>query len=463
MKNFSKLLAAFACVLFLAGQAQAFGQIAYPDRPLNLRAARSARAKWVGSLHPGQMVRIAFMKDGWVAVFEPGETRASESAAVGFSNAKYLKAKPTRVEPKPWGELVYTVRNLNIRKKATVRSPRVDMLKAGERVKIDFPDGDWTMVFSSKATIRSEMNALGYCSSKYFKPVPASEVKSAPKPAPKVSSVVEAGSGKGQVSSAVAPPPAEPAVPPTKPAAAPAKPVAPPAKATQPSVTEKATVDKTWGRVVVIDSPLNLYKERTSTSKPVRALRPGESVRVDFLDRGWYAVFPKNAVVRKESRAMGYALRSLIDGDDGAKATPEPVRASGAASTDTGDGTGRKTLVIDRSRLKQAKRADPTPDKTAHGYQYRLLEKSETKRYGENWITLNVFLAAKTLPGLDALKDFATTLWKEHKRQGKNLAVLIYLPGMDTEDLSFGVIRFSDERMLEVWVRKTTLFGTDFM
>ena len=481
MKNISKLLVACACLLLLADSAMAFGQILYPDRPLNLRSGRSARAKWVGSLYPGQKVRVAFEKDGWVAVFEPGETRGSESAAVGYSNAKYLLPKPTRVEPKPWGELVYTVRNLNIRDKASVKGERLDMLKKGERVKIDFPDGDWTMVFSPAATIRSEMNGIGYCSAKYFKPVPRSEARaaalaatkaaSAPEPAPapapeppaeepapKVSAVVEAGSGAGQVGSAVAPPPPAP---------------------------EKAVADNSWGRVVTVDRVINVYKGRTSGSKPVHTLKPGQSVRVDFLDRGWYAVFPENAVVRQESRAMGYALRSLIDGEDGsdvipapapryeapapepAKAEPSPKAAAAGdevpAPTAKADESGRKTIVIDRSRLSGTKRADPTPDKNVHGYQYRLLEKSETKRYGETWVTLKIFLATKTLPGMEALEDFSATLWKEHKRSGKNLAVLIYLPGMDTEDLSYAVLQFSDEKLLEVWVRKTTLFGTDFL
>ena len=458
MNRILQLFVAVACLFLLADSAMAFGQIAYPDRPLNLRNGRSARNKWVGSLYPGQKVRIAFMKDGWVAVFEPGETRASESAAVGYSNAKYLLPKPTRVEPKPWGELVYTVRNLNIRDKASVKGKRLDMLKKGERVIIDFPEGDWTMVFSPAATIRSEMNGIGYCSAKYFKPVPKAEAKAAlakptpapapkpveAKPSPKVSAVVEAGSGAGQVGSAVAPPP--------------------PAK--------ERVADNSWGRVVTVERTINIYKGRTSGSKPVHTLKPGETVRVDFLDRGWYAVFPENAVVRQENRAMGYALRSLIDGDDGSDvipkpaaqyAAPEPKQAAAAPPAITTDDSGRKTMVIDRSRFSGTKRADPTPDRNVHGYQYRLLEKSETKRYGESWITLKVFLATKTLPGTDALEDFATTLWKDHRRTGKNLAVLIYLPGMDTEDLSYGVLQFSDEKLLELWVRKTTLFGTDFL
>lgn len=452
MKNIFRLFIAFACLFLLADSALAFGQIMYPDRPLNLRNGRSARAKWVGSLYPGQKVRVAFMKDGWVAVFEPGETRASESAAVGFSNAKYLLPKPTRVEPKPWGELVYTVRNLNIRDRASVRGKRIDMLKRGERVIIDFPEGDWTMVFSPDATIRSEMNRIGYCSAKYFKPVPGAEAGApiakpeppAARPEPKVSKVVDAGSGAGQVGSAVAPPPAP---------------------------REKKSAGSSWGRVVTVDRTINLYKGRTSSSKPVRTLKPGDTVRVDLLDRGWYAVFQENAVVRQEDRAMGYALRSLIDGDDGSDVIPAPAPAyeaparkeAAAPQPIATDESGRKTMVIDRSRFSGAKRADPTPNKTVHGYQYRLLEKAETKRFGETWITLKIFLATKTLPGTEALQDFATTLWKEHRRSGKNLAVLVYLPGMDTEDLSYGVLQFSDVKLLELWVRKTTLFGTDFL
>ena len=157
------------CLLFLAATvASAFGEIRYPDRPLNLRASRSAKARWVGSLYPGQKVRIAFMEDGWVAIFEPGETRADESAAVGYSNAKYLVAKPGRVEPESWGELMYTPRKLNIRSGPSVKTARRGALDAGERVKVDFPDGDWVMVFGPGATIRSEMNARGYCAAKYL-------------------------------------------------------------------------------------------------------------------------------------------------------------------------------------------------------------------------------------------------------------------------------------------------------
>ena len=293
MRKINTIVVLSVCLLFLvvstASAAWAFGEIRYPDRPLNLRKGRSARTAWVGSLTPGQKVRVSFLKDGWVAVFEPDETRNSESAAVGYSNAKYLLKKQTRVEPKAWGELVYPWRTLNVRTTPSVRGKKVKTLKAMEHVKIDFPEDNWTMVFSPGATIRSEMNAIGYSSSKYFKPATRSSMAKAglgskPKVAEErvsapivVSEAVSVGSGQGQVGGAVVPPP-----------------VSVPVKSSGP-----------WGKVLTLKKKVNIRKARTSGSRYVRTLKPGEKVRVDFLKNGWYAVFRENELIRKESRALG--------------------------------------------------------------------------------------------------------------------------------------------------------------
>ncbi len=450
MRFITKYLALSCCLILLgATAAMAFGEIRYPDRPLNLRKARSPKTAWVGSLYPGQKVRIGFPKNGWVAVFEPGETRNSESAAVGYSNVKYLKKTQTRVEPKPWGELVSAVRNLNVRNKPSRQGRKVGMLAGDQHVRIDFPEDDWIMVFSPKATIRSMMNAIGYSSAKYFEPVTAASMAQA------------------------APPVVKEAAP---------KPVA----------------SGEWGNLVTITRKINLREGRTTGSKYIRTLKPGEKVRLDFLKSGWIAVFLPNEPMRNEGNAMGYALKSLVDdGSEAIVATsvkkmvapePQPVAVSTPAPKPVAStakaapvatakpkkaslkqksvaplGGSKKTMVINKSQFKATKRPDPTPNKTAHGYQYRLLEKSETKKFGETWITLKVFLSTTKLPGVIALRDFSTSLWKEHKKATKNLVVLIYLPGMDTEDLSYGVVQFDDEEALELWVRKATLFGTDFL
>lgn len=421
-----------ACsVLFLmAASAMAFGEIRYPDRPLNLRDGRSASAKWVGSLYPGQKVRVAFLEDGWVAVFEPNETRNSEDAAVGFSNVKYLLKKRTRHEPKPWGERMVTTRKLNIRTDSSVRGEKVGLLEVDELVIVDFPEDDWVMIFSPHATIRSKMNARGFSSAKYLEPAPAGR-KAAPAPAvvatPKSS---EASSVAGTA-------------------------------APQPAPTKQESED--WGRVLTVKRKVNVRQERTSSSHYVRTLQPGDKVRVDFLKQGWYAVFNEEELIHSEQRAIGYALQSLLESDGSSEPvkTAAPAPASKPIWKETK--SGRKTMDVNKPSFKKTRRPDPTPNATVHGYQYRLLDKTEMKRYGETWIVLKVFLSTRRLPGNDALRDFANTLWEEHKRATRNLALMVYLPGQDTDDLSYAVIQYSNTKLLEFWTRRTTLFGTDFM
>ncbi|MBG0789145.1 MAG: SH3 domain-containing protein [Desulfovibrionaceae bacterium] len=462
-----------------ASQASAFGEIRYTDRPLNLRDGRSPKANWVGNMYPGQKVRIDHLVDGWVAVYEPDAVDNSESAAAGFANVKYLKKERTRYEPMEWGELKYAVRAINVRTKPSIKGKKIMTLKSWEHVLVDFPEGDWIMVFKPTATIRSHMNGIGYSSAKYFRPATdktmasvgfnkddAGEAKTEESPEPSEQAVAEAPavSGEGQVSGTVAPPP-----------------------------------DFIPPRLVQVRAKINVHADRTTGSSLVRTLKPGDRVKVGRAKHGWYGIYGEYERVHAQSRPMGYALESILDkGSEPAvprsrsasaealkstpepaavpepepapKAEPEPVKPAATVPTPepakplaAQPDTGQQTMVIDRSKFKGKKRPDPTPDKTAHGYQYRFLEKSETRQLGEPWITLKVFLATTKLPDRQALEDFATTLWKEHRRVTKKVAVLVYLPGMDTEDLAYGVVKFDDAKLLELWVRKATLFGTKFL
>jgi len=471
MRNITIVLTTVACLLFLVvAQAFAFGDIRYTDRPLNLRDGRSPKAKWVGNLYAGQKVRIAHLRDGWVAVYEPNATDGSEAAAIGFSNVKYLQKKRTRYEPKELGELVYTYRALNVRTKPDVRGRKIMTLKAGTHVRIDFPDEDWTRVFPPDATIRSNLNGIGYSSVKYFKPATKkslAKATKAPKPQPVqvedgipvVTEPDEIVTGQGQVSGSVA------ATPPPAPIPAP-KP-----------------------KFVTATTSINVHTDRTTGSSLARTLKPGDTVQVGLLQHGWYAVFSRNELVLVKDRAIGYALQSIVDkgtrtASDQSRelalttgpavpasavksvpkaAAPAPRPKPVATSAQKSSGNGQKTITIDRSSFTKTKKPDPTPNKTAHGYKYRLLEKSETRQLGEPWITLKVFLSTTKKPTRDSLKDFASTLWKENRRVTKNVAVLIYLPGMDVEDLAYGVIKFDDKQLLEIWVREATLFGTRFL
>lgn len=409
-----------ACfVLLIAVTASAFGEIRYPDRALNLRDGRSPDANWVGSLAMGQEVRVAHLEGGWVAVFEPGETRDSLDAAVGFANLKYLKSTRLQSEESAWGRVMEVGSESTLRDSASGLGENIGVLEAGRKIRVDFPDDGWIMAFPAGATIRSKMGALGFVKKDDLRPVSASVA------------------AKADVPSA-------------------------------PSIVVRARNDDRdvytdWGKLLVLKSPVKIYRERTADSRLETTLGPGKKVRVDFLENGWYAVFEESERLRKEYRALGYARKeSLEEGREEAVSLNQTLAAATGSVQDAESPT-RRTVELDKSRIVGGPQPDPKPDKTLHGYQYKLLKKDQIKRQGETWITLTVFLATTKLPNQEALEDFASSLWKEYRRVSKNLAVLIYLPGMDTKDISYGVIQFDDEKMIESWVRRTTLFGTKFL
>ncbi|WP_207259794.1 SH3 domain-containing protein [Desulfovibrio sp. Huiquan2017] len=470
MRRFSLIYVAVLALLLAASSAFAFGRILYADRPLNLRDGRSPRAEWIGSLYAGQKVRVAHEENGWVAVYEPSATDPSEAKAAGYSNAKFLKPTRGRYEPKEWGEMVRSATKLNIRSEPSVRGTKVRTLQPGEPVLTDFPEDEWIMVFSSDATIRSKMNGIGYCSAKYLEPVPAGE-------------------RSASASSAAR------------------REVERPAPASAPEPPSEGV------RRVALTNEVNVHQSRTTNSPLVQTLRPGDMVQLGLLRNGWYAVFKASDMIRSESSSIGYALRSAMEansreaGVTARAAGPAPAEpaaptpsASPAAPVESGASEvsaaaikaeavksvprpsapeaspepaieprtapkpgKQQTLVIDRSAFKDAKRPDPTPDQTAHGYRFKFLEKSETREYGQIWITLKVFLATTKLPDRAALKDFASSLWKDHRRVTKNVLVEVYLPGMDVEDMAWGMVRFDFDGMTELWTRRATLFGTKFL
>ena len=77
-----------------------------------------------------------------------------------------------------------------------------------------------------------------------------------------------------------------------------------------------------WGELRYVETVVNIRRARTTDSLIAFKLLPGQAVRVDFLENGWYAVFPPDETVRDESRATGVrlcaALEVLFNGFSGA-------------------------------------------------------------------------------------------------------------------------------------------------
>ncbi len=67
-----------------------------------------------------------------------------------------------------------------------------------------------------------------------------------------------------------------------------------------------------WGTLVTPSQVVKIRSQRSTESKPVGKLYPGNRVIADFLKNDWYAVFDINETLREESRALGYAYAALF-------------------------------------------------------------------------------------------------------------------------------------------------------
>ena len=450
MKNIVKCCLGLSLAILLAGAwvvpADAYGEVRYPDRTLNLRAERDAGSEWVGLLFPGQPVKVAELKDGWVAVLEPDATDGSRVA--GYANVKYLKKIKGKVEIKPWGELRRSKGVVNLRKSATQSAEVVGQLQAGQRVRVDFPEEDWVAVFPDTATIRSSKNALGYS----------------------MVSLLEAVGNEAST-----PAPAAPAVA----APAPQKPKA---------------LGKPWGRILVAPGAVPLHKNRTVASPVTVTLTPGDRVKIGLQTGDWYAVFLPGESEEHPSKALGYASLDVLEGRSVATLTEPGVRQAvapapapkpkvepvapveplqepkavpaPAATPETRKAEPEKSdkveMVIRPDQLKSAPRPAPATDQTAHGFKYKIFEQEEVRSNGQPITRVKVYLDMNRIPAQAELKDFARTIWSKLRRRGKEMVVHLYVPDMDLDDIAYISASFDEDTMVEFWERKTALFGTRF-
>lgn len=80
-----------------------------------------------------------------------------------------------------------------------------------------------------------------------------------------------------------------------------------------PSIEKDNTGEQARGRIVTIPIRIALREGRSTKTKYLRTLIPGERVRLSFLRDGWYAVFDQNDSANDESKAMGYLYAKLVD------------------------------------------------------------------------------------------------------------------------------------------------------
>ncbi|MBU1230821.1 MAG: hypothetical protein KKA55_04030 [Proteobacteria bacterium] len=93
---------------------------------------------------------------------------------------------------------------------------------------------------------------------------------------------------------------------------------------------------QSWGEVRVVETPVNVRQTRSTQAPVVRALKPGERVKVDFVrPSGWGAIFEVDASERDEAKAMGFSdvrLMKPVAAVPSKTAAPAPARAAAPAA-----------------------------------------------------------------------------------------------------------------------------------
>jgi hypothetical protein len=66
------------------------------------------------------------------------------------------------------------------------------------------------------------------------------------------------------------------------------------------------------GEVRWVHVTSRIRSDRSTRSQIVGRLEPGDSVRVDHAEAGWYAVFPLTTATQSEPTAIGYVYGELL-------------------------------------------------------------------------------------------------------------------------------------------------------
>ena len=176
-----------------------------------------------------------------------------------------------------------------------------------------------------------------------------------------------------------------------------------------------------WGVIRFAHARVNVRASRSTQSRIVSQLTPGQRVRADYLEDNWFAVFSPGDRVRAESRAMGYVYAPLL------KPNP-PTQESITAST---------------AELR-----------------YRVVKRQDVSYLGSQRMVFRVLLEVDQVPPQAAMTSVAERLWQDGNRGWDEFTVFLYLPEMNTNSMAYGVGEFGKRGLKEFKINEYALGGT---
>lgn len=343
-------------------------------------------------------------------------------------------------EPR-WGRL-YTIAsgNIPVRENPSDTALKVRVLKAGQKIRVDFQDAGWAAVFDPKESQRSELKAWGYAR--------VDELQLHGSPVLAQATSIEVRKPRPD-----APPEVVVNGKPEKPAKAEVKPAAKPAAKAETKAGGKAELKspKGFGEIRLADRSLTVRAKRDKDSEFKRLLRPGQPVRVDFLEDGWFAVFDPQEKTRDLSEAWGYSRDKYLVPEGAYSGPPYEAAPAAPAPAAPAPATPAKAQQPSKGEPQKAKSAED-PD-----VGYAVVERKEDRKKPPT-VTLRVRLDLVQPPAPEALRKIVREIWKAERKKNENLQLEVLLNGMDAHGLAYATARFHDDgRLREFWWRDVVL------
>lgn len=312
-----------------------------------------------------------------------------------------------------WGRLYVVGTTVPVRESPSDTALKVRVLKPGQKVRVDFQDEGWAAVFDPKEPKRSELSAMGYAKLAELQGHGAQELTQAStievlKPSPDAKPEVfidgrpEKGSGW---------------------------------KTAKPMAKTGYAEGKGFGELRVADRALTVRAARDKDSEFRKVLKPGQKVRVDFSEDGWFAVFDPAEKVRDLMRAWGYSRDKYLVPESAYVAPPAEAVAPAAQAAATEPGKAQKTKAVDE----------------AVGY---AVVSRKTDKHRPPLTTLRVRLDMAQPPAPETLRRIVREIWKAERKKNENLQLEVLVTGMDAGGLAYAVAEFYDDgRLKEFWWR----------
>lgn len=338
------------------------------------------------------------------------------------------QAVPALAKEPGWGRVYTATGKVAVRENPSEGALQVRMLKAGQKVRVDFEEKGWAAVFDPAETVRSEMRAHGY--------VRLTELRAGARaePAPRSARAEGAEAGASDKKKDLRPAPDPKKTP-------------EPAKVQEPKQPKDS---KAFGEIRVADRKLVVRSAPDKDSAFKRLLQPGQKVRVDFQEDGFYAVFAPEEKFRDLSRAWGYARDKYLVLEKDYAGAPQPEPAAPAAKDKDAPASREPSAKSAQKQKRDAGAGDAVG--------YAVVDRHTDSQRPMAPVVLRVRIDAPTPPAADALRKIMREIWKSERRKNEDLQLEVLLPGMDQDGLAYGVARFHDDgRIREFWWRDVVL------